>query len=208
MQAGLGKSPTGWRPRGLRGRVGMRELILNAGGPCSPDRPSSSASESRQANPWPRSLLGHSWQGARRKGRGFRRGFREGRGPSFRKPRCVWGRGEESESGEPLPAPAPARLPHSSGVSLLSAWVSRASALGARIFCRWWELSSVLSSAFPTLLVTPPFRGWVVCRDHLGRGAHNLLLPALHLATQPGSYLPRLQPRAGQAHFSTWAQHL
>ena len=122
------------------------------------------------------------WQGAGRK----ERGFREGGGPSFRKLRCVWGRGEESESGElPSAAPCPCCLLTVLG-SLFPAWVSRGPSVGVQMATGGelslrcpvspWPGFVLNDSALPTLLVTPP-RGWMVCRDHLGRGAHSLLLP-------------------------------
>lgn len=143
------------------------------------------------------------WQEAGRKGKGFR----EGGGPSFRKPCCAWGRGEESESGElPSPAPFPCRMLADLG-SLFTAWVSRGPSVGVQMAAGGgpslecpvspWPGLVLNDPALPTLLVTPP-SGWVVCRDHLGRGAHSLLPPAPP-AAQPGSYLPRPAAPTGQA---------
>lgn len=161
----------------------MRGADSECGRPPPQDRPSSSASGRQAGQTLAKKPPGAPWQGAGRKGRGFR----EGGGPSFRKPRCVWGRGGESESGElPSPAPCPCRL-LTVLESLFPAWVSRGLSVGARMAAGGelslgcpvspWPGFFLDDPALPTLLVTPP-RGWVVCRDHLGRGAHNLLLPA------------------------------
>lgn len=149
--------------------------------------------EARRASPWPRGLLVGALAGGRKKGKGVQRG----RGPSFRKPRCAWGRGEESESRElPSPAPFPCHLLAVLG-SLFTAWVSHGPSVGVRMAAGGessfecpvspWPGLVLSDPALPTLLVTPP-SGWVVCRDHLGRGAHSLLPPAP--ARRPAWLLP------------------
>lgn len=150
--------------------------------------------EARRASPWPRGLLVGALAGGRKKGKGVQRG----RGPSFRKPRCAWGRGEESESRElPSPAPFPCHLLAVLG-SLFTAWVSHGPSVGVRMAAGGessfecpvspWPGLVLSDPALPTLLVTPP-SGWVVCRDHLGRGAHSLLLPPAP-ARRPAWLLP------------------
>ena len=188
---------------------GHGELILNAGGPHPGTGRAPLLQGGRRASPGPRGLLVGTLTGGRKKEKGVQRG----RGSQLRKPRCAWGRGEESESGElPSPAPFPCRLLADLG-SLFTAWVSRGPSVGVQMAAGGepslecpvspWPGLVLNDPALPTLLVTPP-SGWVVYRDHLGRGAHSLLPPAPP-AAQPGSYLPRPAAPTGQAA-STWAQ--
>lgn len=136
----------------------------------------------RWANPWPRGLLVGALAGGRKKGKGVQRRRRsqlqettlcvgEGRGVGVR--------------GAPLRCPLPLLSAHSSGVSIPRLGVPWPQCWGTD--SRWWGAEPRVSvspwpgfvlngPALPTLLVTPP-RGWMVCRDHLGRGAHSLLLP-------------------------------
>lgn len=113
--------------------------------------------------------------GGRKKGKGVQRG----KGSQLQETTLCVGEGRGvGVRGAPLPRPLPLPSAHSSGVSLLRLGVPWPQRWGTD--CRWWGAEprvSCLPLALPTLLVTPP-RGWVVCRDHLGRGAHNLLLPA------------------------------
>lgn len=119
----------------------------------------------RQANPWPRSLLGHPG-GGKKKGKGFRE-----RVPA--ESHVVCGGGEESGQGSSLPAPAYRLL---TVLGSLPPGCPVASALGHGLpLVREPSLRCPVSPWPSHLLVTPP-RGWVVCRDHLGRRAHNLLL--------------------------------
>lgn len=171
--------------RGCGRGGGCGELILNVGGPHPRTGQAPLLQGGRQAKPWPRSLLGHPGRGQEEREGGSER---EGVPASGNHAVCGGGEGSRSQGSSPPPPPAPA---------VCSQFWSLSSPPGCPVASalghgwpdgRWWGAEPRVSClprpgfflddpALPTLLVTPP-RGWVVCRDHLGRGAHNLLLPA------------------------------
>lgn len=163
------------------------------------------ASERQAGQPPAKKPPGAPWQRAEeREGGSERKGVQRGRGPSFRKPRCVWGEGRGVESGE-LSAPAPAVCSQFWGLSSPPG-CPVASALGHGLPLVGSRASGVLSPPGPPHpAVALPVDGWSAettwAEDPQPSAARAHLHPAWLLpATACSSPLGRPT--------STWAQHL